>query len=159
MSSNLNLKYPQFAKSENLDYSNWLREQGRNGSLPSKRGIRDGVAIVVNDLDFVISNYDNPSERIFVTEESKCYMAEPTYPQKKDISTIDRALRLSCPQFLGYHIIQFERTCPTDGKIYIDGILRTVEELVEFNSCIGSRELYDIRPAYIEKRSGVRVEL
>ena len=36
------------------------------------------------------------------------------------------------PNYCGFHLLQFEKTSPDDGKIYIDGYQVTIEQLIQF---------------------------
>lgn len=81
--------------------------------------------------------------------EEKCFRAVSSYAQRDTHGIINQALafafnhpdfclkRLSSRRpvkimYHGYHVIQFERTSPEDGRIYIDGEEVTIEQLLSF---------------------------
>lgn len=59
------------------------------------------------------------------------YMSEPIYPQKQLFDTLHNVCK-NDPNCRGFHLIQFEKTNPEDGKTFLDGKEITKEELIKF---------------------------
>jgi hypothetical protein len=122
-------------------FSRWLRLYPE---LDSKYGY-DG-----EDIDgtqrFIWHQYRRGYLRLL---EIKCGDAVQSYAQRDTQSIIDQALRFAFThpafslkrenprrpiriRYLGYSLVQFERSCPDDGRIHVDGKPMTTEEFIRF---------------------------
>lgn len=104
----------------------WLRAQE---PLSSRLGY------TANDIDLAWMDY---KRRRFMLVETKCFQAKPSFQQRETLKLLHQALRLALPllgwRYHGTHLIQFERTGPDDGRVWIDGRLTDAAGLVRFLS-------------------------
>ena len=112
-------------KKRNDDHSTefglWLREQP---VIDSKLGY------VTTNIDYLWENYKTGEWMLI---EEKRYMAEPSYSQKKQFIKLYQCLKgLKNRKYRGFHFLQFEKTNPDDGKIYLNKKEITKEQLIEF---------------------------
>jgi len=63
--------------------------------------------------------------------EEKRFMAEMSWSQKQLFKFLCSRL-IYDPKFYGFFLIQFERTCPDDGKIYINRTEVSRDILIDF---------------------------
>ena len=106
-----------------LEFSQWIRER-----LPDT-----DTGYVVSNLDWIFHNYKN---KILLLAEEKTHGGQLRYAQSKlFIGILEPALRMWCEAngyiWLGFHLIRFENTCPTDGKIYWDDESISEETLID----------------------------
>lgn len=112
------------------DFSNWLRKQPE---IDSKVGYN------TTDIDFVWEDY---KADYFMLLETKEYMAEVTFSQRKLFNRLHNALQ-NINGYKGYHLLQFEKTSPENGKIYLDRKEITKAELIKFLQFILRKETDD----------------
>ena len=116
-------------------FGRWLRG---NPIFDSGRGFD------AQNLDYIWHHYLDG--KLMLIEE-KSYGAHQSLAQKDTHSIIDQALRFACSQMLfsrikknrprkiayyGYHIIQFEKTSPEDGRVKVDGHIVADEQFYRF---------------------------
>ena len=106
-------------------FSNWLR------------GTQ--IQVSCHDIDFVWHNY---RENWFITIEEKQFMARQSRSQVETQAIIFQMLRASsgrsCKtlhgwkeiEYRGHYVVVFEKSSPTNGKIYIDSIEVTEDDLI-----------------------------
>lgn len=114
---------PEFSGDRSLAFSKWIRENCPDTS----------TGYVVENLDWLFHNYKN---RILLIAEEKTHGGMlGTAQSKLFYGIIEPSLRMYCDshdiQFLGFHTIRFENTCPTDGAIFWDNKLISEETLKE----------------------------
>jgi len=100
------------------EFGLWLREQK---VIDSKKGF------LASNLDFIWTNYKNKK---WLLIEEKRYMAKIKQWQRKMFITLHNAAK-NDSNYQGFYFIQFEKTSPEDGKIYINHELRTKKELLD----------------------------
>ncbi len=101
------------------EFGLWLRKQKE---IDSKLGF---VAI---NVDFVWRNYKTGMWMII---EEKRYMGKLTWVQEKMYQMLIKCCKHD-PNFQGFYLLQFERTSPEDGKIFLNGKQITKDELISF---------------------------
>jgi len=106
-----------------LAFSRWIRER-----LPDT-----ATGYVVENLDWIFHNYKN---KILLFAEEKTHGGQLRYAQSKlFIGILEPALKMWCSAngfiWLGFHVIRFENTCPSDGKIYWDDECISEDMLIE----------------------------
>jgi hypothetical protein len=102
-------------------FSNWLRKQPEISS-DKKRGY------VATDIDFIWHNY-RTGEWMFL--EEKCFLA-PVERWQHEMLMILWNVAKHDPKFRGGYVIQFERTSPDDGDIYINKVQVSREQFMLF---------------------------
>lgn len=73
--------------------------------------------------------------------EEKRYSSDMRYAQKEAFKLIEAACLLD-KKFKGFHLIQFEKTNPDDGRIWLDGIQISRDELIKFIRFESSYKMY-----------------
>lgn len=105
-------------------FSDWLRQQS---PLDSSKGY------VVTDLDFFYYNYK--TGKYILLEEKRMFGSnkknELTYSQRKIFGILDQNCK-SDPNYKGFFVITFENTCPSDGRIFVNGMEYTEGQLIKF---------------------------
>lgn len=105
-----------------LNFSNWIRN-----NRPE-----DVAGLTVNDVDFIFRNYR--TKEIIVIEE-KCYSGKVMDKHRPFYNDIHEILKFGCEatgwSYKGYHLVQFENTCPDDGRIFFDHKEITKEQLID----------------------------
>lgn len=101
------------------EFGLWLREQ---------KSIDSRLGFIATNLDYIWSNYKTGEWMLI---EEKRYGAEPTFTQSNLFKKLDKACQ-SQDNYHGFHVITFENTNPTDGKIKLDGVFITKEQLLQF---------------------------
>ena len=101
------------------EFGLWLRAQPE---IDSKLGF------VATNIDFLWRNYKTGDWMLI---EEKRYMSKPKFPQTELFTLIDWCAKLH-PKYRGFHIVQFEKTSPDDGAIYLDDKEITREQLISF---------------------------
>jgi len=104
---------------ESTPFSGWLRAQ---------KDLDSGLGYVTSNIDFLWRNYKTGH---WMLVEEKRFMAECDRSQYETLCILDKAC-LHDKNYRGMHLIQFERTSPKDGKIYIDGKEVDESSLVRF---------------------------
>ena len=104
---------------DTTEFSGWLRKQEQ---IDSK------IGFITSDIDYVWNNY-NTGKWCFI--EEKRYMAKPEFPQRKIFKMLNKVAKCD-PNYRGFHLIQFERTSPEDGNVYIDNKLVSKEQLIDW---------------------------
>lgn len=101
------------------EFGLWLRHQEE---IDSKLGY------VATNIDYIWRNYKT---RKWMLIEEKRYMSPLKFPQSELLSLVDNASK-NDNTYYGLHLLQFEHTDPDDGKIFIDGVAVTKDELIKF---------------------------
>ena len=110
-------------------FSRWIRANLPSSLPPS--------CFTVFDVDFVLRNYK--TERLAFIEV-KCKRRKPEIAQRLTMTLLDSIMQLGTPRvggnwkYVGYWLLQFENTMPDDGKVWIDDIEVTEQEL---KHCLG----------------------
>ena len=93
-------------------FMSWLREQRQLGSQ---------AGYTANDLDCIWMDYKRCRVMLI---ETKRYRGTVSFQQRETLRVLHSALRAGMAggwTYGGCHLIQFERTSPDDGRIWIDG--------------------------------------
>lgn len=118
------------------NFGKWLRT---NDQLDSSNGY------VATDVDYVWNDYK--SNRFMLIEE-KCNKATSSFPQSQTFKMLDEAIK-GKESYHGFHLLQFDNTSPTDGKIYLDGRQITEGQLVKFFQFELPEKYYDTYEVYL----------
>ena len=109
-----------------LDFSSWVRAK-----LPDS-----STGFSASDLDFILWNWKT---RKIMLLEIKTRNAIPRQGQKIMWKKLNKWLADGIEkdwQYLGFHLIQFEKTSFEDGNCYLDYKLITEEKLISFLSLL-----------------------
>ena len=118
------------------EFSRWLRLQEELDS------IREGLDI--ENLDYIIHKYNNRNICKFMLIEEKRFMKDLPFTQRDTFSILDSVLRRldgvivstargdKLFKYFGFHLIQFEKTCPDDGRIFLDKREISKHDLIRF---------------------------
>ena len=87
------------------EFEAWRRKQ---------QHLSSGLGYLATDVDFIWRNYKTKQ---FMFVEEKCKMSTMTGPQYETFKMVDEQMS-SHPDYMGFHLLQFENTSPEDGKIY-----------------------------------------
>lgn len=101
------------------EFGLWLRRQ---------REIDSKLGYVATNLDFIWSNYRTGAWMIL---EEKRYGQQPRRYQLCLFWLLDKVAPLD-PNYRGFHLLTFQKTCPEDGEVFLDDRLIGRDELVEF---------------------------
>ena len=101
------------------EFGLWLRAQSE---------IDSSLGYVTTNIDYVWKNY-RTGEWMFI--EEKRYMGKVSRNQREIFKNLN-TLAKHDPLYKGYHMIQFERTGPDDGRIFIDRKEVTLHQLIDF---------------------------
>lgn len=106
----------------NLDFNIWIKENIKTDKM------------VTQDIDLILIDFEvQPGKMLLL--EIKTNMAEPKIGQQKIYENLSMALAMGNKfssnlwNYYGCHLIQFEKTSPTNGATYLDRKLITKEEL------------------------------
>jgi len=102
------------------EFGEWLRIQPE---IDSK------IGYIATNLDYVWGNYKTGEWMLI---EEKRYMADVTWSQKQQMVKLHKSIEKIKSKFKGTHLIQFEKTSPEDGKIFLDRQEITKDRLIEF---------------------------
>ena len=105
------------------EFGLWLRNQPE---IDSKLGF------VTTNIDFFWKNWKTSK---FMLIEEKRYMSDMATFQRYIYKQLDDAFK-NDPNYCGFHLLQFEKTSPTDGKIYLDHIEISENNLIKFLSFV-----------------------
>uniref|UniRef100_A0A6H2A153 Uncharacterized protein n=1 Tax=viral metagenome TaxID=1070528 RepID=A0A6H2A153_9ZZZZ len=100
-------------------FTNWIRQPEE---LSSEKGY------VATDIDLLWENY-KLKKYMFI--EEKTFMAKPTDCQLRQMNRVHR-INFKRNEYCGYHLIQFEKNSPEDGRIFLDGKEISKERLLTF---------------------------
>lgn len=103
------------------EFGLWLRNQK---SLDQKHGY------LATNLDYIWGNYNKLK---WMMIEEKRWMAPLRQSQKDLIEVLDQCCKKD-PMYEGFHLLQFERTSPDDGRIFWDEKEISREELLQLLS-------------------------
>ncbi|MBT6321857.1 MAG: hypothetical protein HOJ31_06695 [Anaerolineae bacterium] len=98
------------------EFGLWLREQK---VIESKKGY------LASNLDFIWANWKNKK---WLLIEEKRYMSDMKRWQREMFKTLHNAAKNE-PNYKGFYFIQFEKTNPEDGRIYINYKEKTKQDL------------------------------
>ncbi len=91
------------------EFGLWLREQDRLASIKG---------YLATNIDFVWTNHKT-GKYILIEEKRHCSkLAQWQYEMFK---SIDKGLE-DDPQYFGFYVLVFEKTCPADGKMWVSRI-------------------------------------
>ena len=105
--------------SHSTEFGLWLRQQPE---IDSK------IGFTVTNIDYLWLNYKSG---LWMLVEEKRYGCKVRFPQDKMFSLIDKACK-SDKNYMGFHIIIFEKTSPDDGKIWLDAEEIDKQQLIKF---------------------------
>ena len=140
-------------------FGNWIRNH---------QELRSSLGFDFQDFDHVLPNdyFDDEEHKVYINHqflhgqimllEEKRYRAPRTMSQRDTFGILNQWCRASSGmevtreiegrpnrvQYWGYYVIQFEKTSPVDGKIWINGkeaSQRDLLELLKFNKRIVNR--------------------
>lgn len=97
---------PRYDK-HSTEFGLWLREQEE---INSRHGF------VASNLDYIWQNYKTKQWMLI---EEKRYMANLTWSQMQMFKFLVKKIKHD-PKFYEFFLIQFERSSPDDGNIYIN---------------------------------------
>jgi hypothetical protein len=109
---------PRFDE-KSTEFGIWLRRQ---------KEIDSSSGFVTTNLDYVWYNYNTGFWMII---EEKRYMGKISWSQQKTFDLIINACKKD-PNFCGFHLIQFEKTSPDDGRTFLDGKEVSKKGLINF---------------------------
>lgn len=109
---------PRYDK-HSTEFGLWLREQEE---INSRHGF------VASNLDYIWQNYKTKQWMLI---EEKRYMANLTWSQMQMFKFLVKKIKYD-PKFYGFFLIQFERSSPDDGNIYINHKPVTKKMLIKF---------------------------
>lgn len=101
-------------------YNDWIRQ-----NLPDSDS-----GYLVSDLDFVIENWKTKNIMLLEVKTNNVDMAKG---QQILFSNIDEWIKKGISDnwtYHGFHLLQFEKTSPDDGKIYFDKNEISKEDLI-----------------------------
>ncbi len=101
------------------EFGLWLRKQ---------KEIDSCYGFVASDLDYIWQNYKTKQWMLI---EEKRFMSNLTWSQTQLFKFLIGRLKYD-PKFYGFFLVQFERTSPDDGYIYINHERITKEMLIKF---------------------------
>ena len=101
------------------EFGLWLRDQKK---VDSSKGY------IATNIDYVWHNYLTGK---WVVIEEKRYMAKVAPWQNKIFNLAGWCFKHH-PKFDGFFLLQFEKTSPIDGKIFLNGMEITVDGLLDF---------------------------
>jgi len=90
------------------EFGIWLREQPE---------IASNLGYAATNIDYIWCDYKRNKWMLI---EEKRYMSGITFSQNKLIERVVAACK-NDPTFCGFHLVQFEKTSPLDGKAYWNG--------------------------------------
>lgn len=105
--------------SHSTEFGLWLRRQ---------KGIDSSLGYVATNLDYIWSNYKNGRWMLI---EEKRYNSLMRLSQEQMFKKLDVALS-GVEGYKGFHLLKFENTGPEDGRMWLDGKLITIEQLLSF---------------------------
>jgi len=103
---------------KSTEFGLWLRRQSE---------IDSSLGFIATNLDYMWENY-NTGYWMLIEEKrhnSKCKPWQDRMFKKIDSKIVD-------PNYKGFHKIIFENTNPDDGKISLDGVDITKDQLIRF---------------------------
>lgn len=109
---------PRYDK-HSTEFGLWLRKQ---------REIDSRYGFVASNLDYIWQNYKTKQWMLI---EEKRYMANLTWSQMRLFEFLIEKIKYD-PKFYGFFLIQFERSSPDDGNVYINYKQITKKILIEF---------------------------
>ena len=101
------------------EFGLWLREQPE---------IDSGLGFVASNLDYIWRNYKT-GDWMLIEEKRNGAKCPPW--QLEMFAIVTRACR-GYPGFKGFHMLVFEHTNPTDGRIWLDGAEVNGHALIAF---------------------------
>lgn len=103
---------PEYSNTRSLAFSAWIRRE-----LPNSR-----TGFMVTNQDWVFWNFK--TRRLLLAEEKTNHGAIAPWFYQLIRDVFHPALSAYCHEhgiaYHGYHLIQFERTSPEDGRIFFD---------------------------------------
>ena len=107
--------------SHSTEFGLWLRDQPE---IDSKLGF------VTSNIDYVWKNYKT-GEWMFV--EEKRYGAKIGFAQHQIFKDVHESVAISQnDKYRGFHLLIFENTSPDDGKMWLDNVEISKENLIYF---------------------------
>ena len=103
------------------EFGLWLRK-------PERKEIDSSLGFVTTNIDYIWKNYKTGK---YMLIEEKRYLSKLTYSQSKIMQSIDNVLKKDS-NYCGFYLLQFEKTNPDDGKIFLNSIEITKNQLIEF---------------------------
>jgi hypothetical protein len=101
------------------EFGLWLRNQK---PIDSYLGFR------ATNIDYV---WKNDKTKDWMLIEEKRFMSKPKRWQREIFNLLTWCAKHH-PKFHGFHLIQFEKTSPDDGRTFLDGNEISRTELIEF---------------------------
>lgn len=101
------------------EFGLWLREQAI---------LESSLGFVATNLDYIWNNYKTGQWMLI---EEKRHGGTVTFSQNRIFQLIDKAC-MGAEGYCGLHIIRFEKTSPSDGRIWLDGKEVSCQRLLEF---------------------------
>jgi hypothetical protein len=105
--------------SHSTEFGLWLREQPE---------ICSSAGYVATNLDYIWGNYKTGEWMLI---EEKRHNRKPTWSQKKQFEILHNAAKYD-ENYIGFYVVVFENTSPIDGDIYINNLLVSSDELIDF---------------------------
>lgn len=111
--------------STETDFSIWVRHADQ---LESNR-----YRISIHDRDWVIERGLNPAfgQALTMLVEEKTHLKEVPLQQLAMLRKFHEMCRAD-KRWMGSHVLQFENTSPLNGRIFLDGIEISIEQLIQF---------------------------
>lgn len=105
--------------SHSTEFGLWLREQ---------KDIDSGFGYVTTNIDFVWANYKTDD---YMLLEEKRFMQPIKFYQERIFKRIHQNQSID-EKYHGFYLIQFEKTSPLDGKIFLNNNEISTSELIDF---------------------------
>lgn len=108
----LSLRWSTMTRPRNDEHSTefglWLRQQPE---------IASSLGYAATNIDYIWCDYKRNKWMLI---EEKRFMSGTTFSQDKLIQRVVSACK-DDPTFCGFHLLQFEKTSPLDGKVFWNG--------------------------------------
>lgn len=105
--------------SHSTEFGLWLRKQ---------KSIDSSLGYIATNVDYVWRNYKTGDWMLI---EEKRYMSKVKRWQQEIFDLLAWCSQHH-PKFCGFHTLQFEKTSPEDGAIFLDGQKITKKDLINF---------------------------
>lgn len=105
--------------SHSTEFGQWLRDQ---------KDIDSCFGYVATNIDFVWSNHKTED---YLLLEEKRYMQPIKFYQERIFKRINSNNSID-PKYHGFYLLQFERTSPLDGKVFLNHNEISTSDLIGF---------------------------
>jgi hypothetical protein len=89
------------------EFGLWLRDQ---------KEIDSSLGFITTNLDYIWENYKTGEWMLI---EEKRYQSDVCFSQRQQLKNLNKRIG-DRTRYKGMHLLQFEKTSPEDGKIFLD---------------------------------------